>query len=320
MGVSRKKELVAKASVDILSLMYYNGDGYMAQRHVLEYMKRVLSWSDNRIKTELKELLEYEIIERLQFHRIVFYRLSRYGKGVVLNKKRTSEFSPVSQSMSEPIKSLILNDYGLSMLPESEYKSENLKQFLAKVDSKTTIFYRQKEAYLLLKQYVKLGAIEETPSFKAEMKYLELAQKAGYSGRSAAKKLERPPIFHKQVTYHGIQQMNMHLAGTLRKDNKVVGFNFLFFQLNIKMTGAEVFEKIEKASDYLKLFLSIPEQSGVWLQFRVICNNQDTAERYQKDFEKHKKKRQINEVVIKFEWLDLDEKYFSGNRAMLNVQ
>ena len=317
MGVIRKKEIVAMANLDILKLIYYHGDGVMAQQHMIKYMKLIFSWSEYRTKTELRELLEYGILERTQLHRLVFYRLSRFGKGIVLSKKKTTEFSAVSKEPSLRVRSLVLNHFAFSMFSEEKFKSDTIEEFLMKFQVKTTMFYRQKKAYLILKQYYKEGNLELAPYFGDEWRYLGDAKNAVYKIHRGEEKAERPAIFNELVTYHGLQDMNIHSRGFVGNNGVMTGFNFLFFQLNVRMTAPEVFEKVERASLYLKLLLTVTGRDEMELQFHVVCNDEDTLQRFQRYYEKHK--QELNNVSVVFTTLDIDVIYFGGNRVLLNV-
>jgi len=327
---SRRKALLATSNIQILELINYYGEGVMAHQQILEYMKRFMGWSSARTRTELGLLEEYNIIERDRLHRLNFFRLKRYAKTLLYGEDIT-RVTKVSTKQSTMVRSLIFNEYVLTKTDIEEFKTQTIMEFLVGLQSQTSMFYRQKEGFNVIKSYVKQKLIQVTPTLNNEMFYLQNKMDTSF-GKSVEKVYERHPIFDKQINYHGLQQMNIHFAGGLFEEKRVIandpnssveigkqiGFELLFFQADVSLSGSDFLDRIKRASMYLKFLLKVPDENELKLHFTFFGNNEDKIDTYRKFYNASKEKPQ--DVTVDFKFVDIDTKYFKGRHVLLAVK
>lgn len=310
-GVSRQKKLIAEASIDILKLMVRFGEGVMAQQHIQEYMSNLTGRSFSQVRREIADLEEYDLIKKMKVQRLVFWSVSKYAKGLVLGlPARNTNYS--GETKHSLIRSLTFNEF-LLKYQSVGWEKHTVDSLYEAVSNKTSLFYRTREGFRVLERYQEQKIIESHPIFDQELAYL--ADKLAKSTKKPFQDIERQSILKKLPTFHGLQQMNFHPYG-VRRINGLRHVQVLFFEFDRNYDGREFTDRMKKVSDYLRFIIKQPGGESRFV-YRVFARNERRKEYLEKHFEPFKEQYRQNQILVQFEVLDIDERFFSGERVLL---
>lgn len=304
MGISRQKEVMAKASMDMLKIMVHLGDGAMAQQHILKYMSGLTGRSEHQIRREIADLEKHGILSKQKIQRLVIWTTSKYAKALVLNKCTTkTQYS--GKTVQSLIRSLTYNEYILSR-KNIDWGSHTADSLIEALMSRTTMFYRTREGFKFLELYIDNKIIKPNPLLKGEIDYLKNVF-LKTSQKPYDEKVERPGLLEKLPTMNGLQQMHFHLY----RKNGIIHVNF--FECENKYSGKEFMIRLEKASKYLQQIITETNEKII---FEIYARNEDRKEYFEKHFEPQKKQFEQSGVFVKFDILNIDDRFFSGKRVL----
>lgn len=304
MGISRQKEITAKASMDMLKIIVHLGDGVMAQQHIFKYMNGLTKRKEHQIRREIDDLEKHGILIKQKLQRLVIWTTSKYAKALVLNKCTTkTQYS--GKTVQSLIRSLTYNEYILSRktIKWEQHTADTLIQNLMSI---TTMFYRTREGFKFLELYLDNGIIKPNRLLDDEVDYLKNVF-LKTTQKPYDETVERPPLLDKLPTLNGLQQMHFHLY----RKNKII--HVKFFECENKYSGKEFMIRLEKASKYIQQIIT---ETSEQIVFEIYARNEERKEYFEKHFEPQKKQFEQSGVFVNFDILNIDDRFFKGQRVL----